>query len=101
MKAAPESIATRLNRLGTTPYAATPAFRPLLVPPNFFLSFPECPFDVARTAGSIVAVPRVLVRAVVAKVLTSFGDDSERKLSLMKTSAKPGEGTGTLHVFAV
>ena len=34
---------------------------PLLVLPSTFLSFPECPLDVASTAGSTVAVFAVFV----------------------------------------
>jgi len=41
---------------------------PLLVLPSTFLSFPECPLDVASTAGSIVAVFAVFVLVDVEKV---------------------------------
>lgn len=75
---------------------------PWLVLPNFFKSFPECPFDVANTDGFTVAVFMVLVTAVVEKVRASSGLDvtagSEEERN---TIANPGAGTGIWQVLAV
>lgn len=61
----------------------------------------ECPFDVASTVGSTVTVLTVLVRAVVAKVFCAWLSAIIGSAGFMKTSAKPGEGTGIRQTLAV
>lgn len=65
---------------------------PRLVLDNF-REAPPWPFDVARTAESIVAVLLNFVTAVVAKVAVVSPTDSENALSVRNTSAAPGAGT--------
>jgi hypothetical protein len=75
---------------------------PGLVLPKYPLTLmPACPFDVAKTDGSTVAVFLVLVCTVVANVtvVPPPPSDSVRALSVRKTSAKAGPGTGIVQVL--
>lgn len=85
---------------GTTAATLTDPFNdPRLVLPIFALSFPECPFDVASTAGATEAVFAVFVYAVVAKVLGwSWGVLTAG--SARKTRANEGALTGTWQLLA-
>lgn len=103
MVATPAMTATSTAPLGYTPAALPPAlFRPLLVLPSP-KSCPPCPFEVASTLGSTPAtcVPRCAAVAVVANVIVLVGVDSPNALLDINTSANPGAGTVTVHVFAV
>ena len=74
---------------------------PLLVLPNSLLaSIPVCPFEVANTAGSTVAVPIVLVNTVVGKVREADPECSvnAEEEDERKTRAAQGAGTGMVHV---
>jgi len=69
-------------------------WRPSLVPASES-DVPFSPFEVARTEGSMVAVPCCFVYAVVAKVVVGPWLDSDNESSVRNTRAKPGAGTLT------
>lgn len=73
---------------------------PLLVLPSLF-SIPLCPFDVAKTALSIVTVLAVFVKAVVANVVDGAPLFSVKALLVRNTSANDGAGTLMAHILAV
>lgn len=84
------------------PRAPDDAALPGLVLPSSPARFAaECPFDVASTAGSAVAVLCDFVCAVVANVCVAVPKLTAGSEVSMKTSANPGAGTGTTHVLAV
>ena len=105
MATPPHSIALNATSVPTTrpsPNQTAPLVLPLLVLPPLKVtrSDPECPFDVARTLASTVAVFTVLVYAVVANVTGSAGVSPLARSSEKKTRAKPGAGTGIVQAFA-
>ena len=71
---------------------------PWLVLPNSFLeSIPVCPFEVAKTEGSIVAVPAVFVKNVVENVVEGVPEFSVSSEVARKTRAAEGAGTTIEH----
>lgn len=79
-------------------FPAAPFSLPWLVLPST-LPIPECPFDVASTAGSIDTVFSVLVAAVVANVRLAAPAVSVNAPGVRNTSAAPGAGTRTVHTL--
>jgi hypothetical protein len=69
-----------------------------VLPNSFLASTPVCPFEVAKTEGSIVAVPAVFVRNVVEKVVEVAPEFSVRSEVVRKTRAAEGAGTMIEHV---
>lgn len=83
------------------PIALLSSLLSALVVPNFSLLVPECPFEVANTAGSIDSVFTALFSVVVGNVSVSettpieLPEPESEELELVrKTRAKPGAGTG-------
>ena len=79
-------------------FPADPFSLPWLVLPST-RPIPECPFDVANTAGSIVTVFSVLVGAVVANVRLAAPAVPVNAPGVRNTSAAPGAGTRTVHTL--
>ena len=94
---------TSPNPLFASPTNKAEFFICELVLPIFSLSTPECPFEVASTAGATLAVFLVLPNAVVANVFVARlidinGSSGRGELELeKKTRAKLGAGTGIVH----
>lgn len=96
----PATIPPATTAPNTSPLTCTPALilrPPLLVLPYPALSFSECPFDVASTKGSTVAVFMVFVCAEVVNVLGDCPRLTNSSLLFKNTNAKPGALTGITH----
>lgn len=96
---APAMTAPRLGTACASPNAELYCL-PWLVPPSI-PAVPLLPFEVASTAGGIVAVLCCFKWAVVGKVIVGPGSDSSRAWSLRSTRAAPGAGTLTLQTLFV
>ena len=72
---------------------------PFLLVPASGMS-PMCPLLRASAVGSTVIVATRFVTAVVEYVCVAAGSSSAWAAAETKTSAAPGAGTGTVHVFA-
>ena len=69
-----------------------------MLPKALLASIPVCPFEVAKTEGSIVAVPNVFVINVVENVVEAAPEFSVREEDERKTRAAEGAGTVIEHV---
>ena len=98
----PSTIASAIT-LGTTVFVRMPTFftLPALVLPRMLPPPALWPLDVARREGSMVAVLRVLVKAVAGNVAVCCGVESWSASSLKKTRANAGAGTLMLQVLSV
>jgi hypothetical protein len=95
---APEINAPSITTLGNTSLIPCAPLLPLLVLPSL-LFIPLCPFDVASTEGSTVAVFWVFVYADVEKVVEAAPLVSV-DWPVRNTRANPGAGTGIWQVLA-
>ena len=68
-----------------------------MLPNSSLESIPVCPFEVAKTEGSTVAVPAVLVKNVVEKVVEGVPEFSVSWEVARKTRAAEGAGTTIEH----
>lgn len=95
----PATIERKTHTPERTPRSpCAPLTDPWLVLPKTFLSPPECPFDVASTDESTVAVLRVLVNALVENVMGTWPSVSASSLP-RNTSAKSGALSGIGHTL--